>query len=158
MRPGQGKGCVVRKRVVVAVMVMIYAGIMAAISLPAARAGIDVSDALNTASEKLEKVDGMSSGIFWSFDDKKLKYPIMYKMLGFNKDKIVLNAGVVAEDNEAVLAISYKLAQLKEDWNCNIWILDLLEVDVSALIGWKEFLEENEPDHAIGGLNLKLKW
>lgn len=108
---------------------------------------IDMSDVFDKAPE-------IKEGALYSFDDAKIKVSTSFDLVNYGD--MALELGAIAEDNEAFLAVSYHVVNLKEDKKITTWILDLIDISVAVGYGLKEIGGDNEGDLLIG-LTL-LKW
>lgn len=116
---------------------------------------VDIGDIVNQIP--LEKA---KEGIVYSYDDSKVKPITSYSFIEgmFGVEKLSIDLGYIFEDEEGVINISYKLINLREDWNVKAWIFDLVDISITAGYGLKNIGTDNEGDVLIGSGEIKFKF
>lgn len=106
-------------------------------------------------SDIIAKAPVINEGLMYSIDDQEAKPSTSFALI--QKNDFALELGAIAQDDEMFLAISYHIVNLKEDKNIDIWILDLIDINVSVGYGYKEIGDMNEGDILLGATLLKWK-
>jgi len=116
---------------------------------------IDISDTINKVP-----VEEIKEGVLYSFDDKKLKPATSYGLVGnlFGVRDLSLDIGSILEDDEALVSLSYNLLNLRKDLDITAWVLDLVEISITAGYGVKRIGGDNEGDPLIGLGLIKFKF
>lgn len=105
-------------------------------------------------SSWMEALPDLKQGAVYSVNDKVVKYCSTTNLLVTRY--LILEAGAIPINNEAIIAITYELIKLKD--HIDVPILDLIELNIGIYGGIINPMNTNEFDWGISATAINVKF